>query len=158
MKHDSFRKHAYSPAGELLCSRRRTAQGFLKEHGSLLTSNFSHPTIQWLGIKRPPEELKKRIRSRLIKRLPGIIGEVKKLHRQGLSWKRLFELGLEYRYVSLYLRGKLSHLQLTQQLTSQIWHYAKRQMTWFKKNKEIRWISSNKEALRRAPISSNDGK
>ena len=103
--------------------------------------------IQWLGIKRPPDELKKRIEKRLIARIPGIIREVKKLRRNSVSWKRLYDLGLEYRYVSLYLRGKISKLQLTQQLTSQIWHYAKRQMTWFKKNKEIRWIQKEKEAL-----------
>ena len=109
---------------------------------------LSDSRIQWIGIKRPPEELKKRIHKRLTMRLPGIIREVKKLHNPptggGLSWKRLFELGLEYRYASLYLRGKISKFQLTDQLNSQIWHYAKRQMTWFKKNKEIRWISSTK--------------
>ena len=96
--------------------------------------------IIWLGIKRSPEELKKRIHKRLLKRLPGIISEVKKLRRGGLSWKRLFELGLEYRYTSLYLHGKLSKKEFTDQLETAIWHYAKRQMTWFKKNKEIRWI------------------
>ena len=105
-------------------------------------SKINKMAIMWLGIRRQPEELKKRIRARLLRRLPGIIREVKKLHNGGLSWKRLYDLGLEYRYVSLYLRYKLSHPQLTQQLTSQIWHYAKRQMTWFKKNKEIKWIKN----------------
>lgn len=150
--HASPQKHAYSPAGELLFSRRRAAKGFFGEHSSPLPcpllykeGRWGGKTI-WLGIKRQPEELKKRIHKRLIARLPRIIREVKKLHAappvgEGLSWKRLFDLGLEYRYVSLYLRGKLSHLQLTNQLTSQIWHYAKRQMTWFKKNTEIKWIS-----------------
>lgn len=98
--------------------------------------------ILWLGIKRLPEELKKRIHKRLMARLPGIIREVKKLHKNGVSWKRLFELGLEYRYASLYLRGKLDYKLITTQLQTAIWHYAKRQMTWFKKNKEIRWVSS----------------
>jgi len=109
--------------------------------------NHASPKIIWLGIKRPPGELKKRIRARLIKRLPGIIREVKKLRRDGLSWKRLYDLGLEYRYASLYLRGKISHLQLTDQLTSQIWHYAKRQMTWFKRNKKIRWVSNSENKM-----------
>lgn len=112
----------------------------------MLGSGFG-ARIEWVGIKRSPAELQKRIHARLIKRLPGIIREIKRLRQNGLSWKRLYDLGLEYRYASLYLRGKLSHLQLTQQLTSQIWHYAKRQMTWFKKNEEIHWISSQKEAL-----------
>ena len=103
--------------------------------------------VTWLGIKRPPEELKKRIHNRLLRRLQGIIQETKKLHRQGLSWMRLFDLGLEYRYVSFYLRGKLSKNDMVRQLEIAIWHYAKRQMTWFKKNKEICWVKNEKEAL-----------
>ena len=113
----------------------------MSEEGALV----SPKKIIWLGIKRPPEELKKRIHKRLILRLTGIIREVKKLHAPpaggGVSWKRLFELGLEYRFASLYLRGKLTKDEMTSQLETAIWHYAKRQMTWFKKNKEIRWIS-----------------
>ena len=98
----------------------------------------------WLGIKRSSENLKKRIHKRLIARLPGIIREVKKLKKNGLSWKRLYDLGLEYRYASLFLREKISKEEMEHQLETAIWHYAKRQMTWFKRNKEIRWISSKK--------------
>jgi len=163
-KHDSFRKHAYSSAGELLCSRRRTAQGFLKEHALLNSSTgrgkkskINKMAIVWLGIKRPQEELKKRIHARLIKRLPRMIREVKKLNQQGLSWKRLFDLGLEYRYISFYLQKKLTKDEMTQKILTESWHYAKRQMTWFKRNKKIRWISTNKEALRRAPIFNKSG-
>ncbi len=112
-------------------------------------SKINKMAILWLGIKRQPEELKKRIRSRLIKRLPGIIGEVKKLHRQGLSWKRLFELGLEYRYASLYLQKKLSKDEMIQKILPESWHYAKRQMTWFKRNKKIRWISTKRRSVER---------
>ena len=116
---------------------------------SLIDLNLVWGKIIWFGIKRPPEKLKKRIRARLLKRLSGIIREVKKLHTAppaggGLSWKRLFDLGLEYRYVSLYLRGKLSKDDMVRQLEIAIWHYAKRQMTWFKRNKKIRWISNPK--------------
>ena len=111
--------------------------------------NHASPKIIWIGIKRPPEELKKRIRARLLKRLSGIIREVKKLHTAppaggGLSWMRLYDLGLEYRYASLYLRGQLSKNEMVQKILTESWHYAKRQMTWFKKNKEIRWISNPK--------------
>ena len=126
-------------------------------------SKINTAALIWLGIKRPPEELKRRIRARLLKRLPGIICEVKKLHTappagRGLSWKRFYDLGLEYRYVSLYLRKKMPKDKMIQKILTESWHYAKRQMTWFKKNKEIRWISTNKEAPRRAPISNKNGK
>ncbi|MDP2669214.1 MAG: tRNA (adenosine(37)-N6)-dimethylallyltransferase MiaA [bacterium] len=114
--------------------QRENMRVFEREHSS--------PKITWLGIKRPPEVLKKRIHARLLKRLPGIIKETKKLHNNGVSWKRLFELGLEYRYASLHLRGKLTKEEMISQLEMVIWHYAKRQMTWFKKNKDIKWIKS----------------
>ncbi len=104
------------------------------------------PTILWIGIKRPKEELKKRIHERLIKRLPGIIKEIKKLRDGGVSWKRLFDLGLEYRYVSLFVRRKIDKKYMIEKLETEINRYAKRQMTWFKKNKKIHWIKNEKEA------------
>ncbi len=103
--------------------------------------------ILWIGMGRSPEELKKRIGRRLTQRLPGIIREVKRLHHLGeVSWKRLYDLGLEYRFVSLYLRGKLSETDMKAQLETAIRHYAKRQMTWFRRNKKIHWISNKKNA------------
>ena len=63
-----------------------------------------------------------------------MIAEVKKLHEEGVSWKRLFEFGLEYRYVSLFLRGKITKEQMISELENEIWHFVKRQRTWFKKH------------------------
>lgn len=132
--------------------------------GYLPTPHFKLPTIIWLGIKRSPEDIKKRIHQRLITRLPGIIREVKKLHRRGVSWKRMNELGLEYRYVSRYIRAisevrppktkNVKHWKfdmyttMVAKLQMAIWHYAKRQMTWWRKNKEIRWFNSLEETLK----------
>ena len=100
-----------------------------------------------IGIKRDKEELKKRIRKRLLKRLKeGMIEEVKSLHESGVSWKRLEELGLEYRYIAFYLQGKLNYKEMVTQLQKAIENYAKRQMTWFKKDKRILWVTTYKEA------------
>ena len=70
-----------------------------------------------------------------MQRIPGILRETKKL-----SKKRAHELGLEYRYASLYLQKKLSKKEFIEQLYTAIRQYAKRQMTWFKRNKEIKWF------------------
>lgn len=91
-----------------------------------------------IGLK--PDNLDKKIRERLLRRLPGMIREGRKLHAQGLTYKRMFELGLEYRYVSLYLRGKLDKVDMANKLYKEIKHYAKRQMIWFKRNKKIKWF------------------
>jgi tRNA dimethylallyltransferase len=95
----------------------------------------------FIGIKPDPAELKKRILNRLDKRLKhGMIAEAKHLHRQGLSWRRMDELGLEYRYLAKYLQGKISKEEMVERLNTEIWHYAKRQMTWWKRNEKIKWF------------------
>ena len=70
-----------------------------------------------------------------------MVAEVKKLHSQGLSWKRMGELGLEYRYMAKFLKGEISKEEMIDKLKNEIWHYAKRQMTWFKRDKKIKWIN-----------------
>ena len=116
----------------------------MSEEGLLV----SPKNILWIGKKRTKENLKKRIYKRLVERIPGIIKEIKKLRKNRVSWKRLFEFGLEYRYVSLYIRGQLNKKEMIKKLENQINKYAKRQMTYFKRNKEINWINSKKEVNR----------
>jgi len=94
----------------------------------------------FIGLDFPDNELKKRIEKRLLDRIKlGMIAEIKKLHNQGVSWKRLESFGLEYRQTALYLQGKITREQMIENLKSDIWHFAKRQRTWFKRNKKIRW-------------------
>ncbi|MFA6254095.1 MAG: tRNA (adenosine(37)-N6)-dimethylallyltransferase MiaA [Candidatus Paceibacterota bacterium] len=94
-----------------------------------------------IGIRIDQEELNKKIHKRLIERLEhGMIAEVKKLHRQGLGWKRMEELGLEYRCLARFLQGKITKPKMIEQLEKEIIKYSKRQMTWFKRDKRIKWI------------------
>lgn len=103
--------------------------------------NNSSFTTLFIGIKVPPETLKARIRTRLLNRMRmGMLAEVRALHEKGLSFKRMEELGLEYRYLSRLLRGTLTKDEMLTQLESEIIHYAKRQHTWFKRNKSIHWV------------------
>ncbi len=112
--------------------------------------------VLFIGLKKPQDELKGLIKTRLLKRLrQKTIEEVKKLKQSGLSWKRLDDIGLEYRYIAKYLKGELKKEQMIAQLQKEIEHYAKRQMTWFSahggpasggKQKRIHWIKSYKEA------------
>ena len=95
-----------------------------------------------IGVRPENKELKKRIRARLLKRLrQGMIKEVKNLHKNGVSWKRLESFGLEYRFVANYLQNKLSKEEMISKLETAIWQYAKRQLTWFKRDKEIKWVT-----------------
>ena len=97
--------------------------------------------IEWIGLDFPDEILKGRIHARLLARIKKeMLKEAHNLHTQGLSWKRMRELGLEYRFMADHLTGKISKDEMVTLLETAIWQYAKRQRTWFKKNKEIKWV------------------
>jgi len=94
----------------------------------------------------PDEILKEKIKTRLLARIKkGMLKEIKNLHDSGVSWKRMHELGLEYRYGALHLQGKLTKEEMIEKLNTETWHYAKRQKTWFKRDKETVWIDPRDE-------------
>lgn len=100
-----------------------------------------------IGISTDDENLREKIIKRLDMRLQnGMVDEVRKLRApktgKPLSWKRLFELGLEYRYISLFLQGKLTVQEMRDELAQEIWQYARRQKTWFRRDKSIVWIEN----------------
>ena len=97
--------------------------------------------------------LRENIKIRLRERFDaGMIDEVKNLHdKGGYSWERMERLGLEYRFISEFLEGKISSREeLEDKLYTAICQFAKRQETWFrgmeKKGVKINWIT--KEADR----------
>jgi tRNA dimethylallyltransferase len=106
--------------------------------------------VLMLGIKKGKEELKELIRKRLLKRLEQgkMIKEIKKLHKDGVSWKRLEDFGLEYRFVAQYLQGKIKKNEMINLIQKESEQYGKRQMTWFKRDERICWIKDHREAKR----------
>jgi tRNA dimethylallyltransferase len=107
-------------------------------------SNPKYECLQ-IGIEWPKDKLDKRISDRLIARMRrGLVAEVKNLHANGLSWKRMEALGLEYRYVSRFVRNLISKEELVETLTTKIIQYAKRQMAWLKRDQRIKWFAPNK--------------
>ena len=93
-----------------------------------------------IGLSLDNLTLQKRLKARLKNALSrGLIRETKKL-QQTLSRKRVDELGLEYRLVAAHLRGEITKEELHRRLEIELWHYAKRQRTWFKRNKNIVWF------------------
>ena len=102
-----------------------------------------------LGIKKDKEESKRLIKIRLEKRLrEGMIEEIKGLKENGVSSKRLDDFGLEYRWLNRYLEKKITLLEMKEGLCRDICHYAKRQMTWFKKIPNVHWVSNDKEVIK----------
>ena len=107
--------------------------------------------VLWLGIAPTEKKLKQNIHLRTVARMKsGMIAEAKHLHKAGLSYKRMHDLGLEYRLLAQFLQKKLTAPELQKEIEKGNWDYAKRQYTWFKRNKNIKWIKSKAEALRLA--------
>lgn len=105
----------------------------------------SDQNILFIGLKPSDKILKQKIKTRLNKRFKAksknnLITEVKNLHKSGLSWQRLEDLGLEYRYVALFLQNKLTKPELVEKINQESWRYAKRQLTWFKPDQRIHWL------------------
>lgn len=101
-----------------------------------------------IGIKTEPPTLRKKISKRLLGWLAaGFIDEVRALHtKQKIPWQRFEELGLDYKYAAHYLQGDLSYDEMVSKTDTEIWHYAKRQITYFKKMPGIIWIRTQREA------------
>ncbi|WP_318662790.1 tRNA (adenosine(37)-N6)-dimethylallyltransferase MiaA [Treponema sp.] len=92
--------------------------------------------------------LRENIKRRLDERFDqGMIEEVKNLHeKEGFSWERMERLGLEYRFISEFLEGKIaSRKELEDALYTAICQFAKRQETWFRgmerKGVKINWLT-----------------
>lgn len=116
--------------------------------GSLASGGYEYLLI---GLTWPRKELCERIYKRLIDRIEreGMIEEVKRLHKEGVSWERLESFGLEYKFVSKFLKGDLEREEMIEKLNIAIRQFAKRQMTWFrrweKQGKKIYWEKDEKK-------------
>jgi tRNA dimethylallyltransferase len=117
-------------------------------------TNFKSYEFLLLGLNLSREILAERIHRRLIERLEkeNMIQEVSDLHdKTGLDWEKLESFGLEYKFVSQYLREKIDYDQMVELLDRAINQFAKKQMTWYKrweKKRPINWLSNKAEAAK----------
>ena len=101
-----------------------------------------------LGLMIDRDLRRAKITARLKTRLQeGMIDEVKGLLEAGVAADDLIYYGLEYKFVTLYLTGRISREQMEESLAVAIHQFAKRQMTWFRgmerKGIKIEWIEFN---------------
>ena len=108
-------------------------------------------TLLKLGVTWPREILKQRIDERLERRLAeGMVDEVKALLDEGISEEFLVKLGLEYKYLTWYLTGKIPYEQMVEELGNAIKKFAKRQMTWFRRDPRIHWLNMQEDPEKEA--------
>lgn len=98
-----------------------------------------------IGLNPGLEDRRTKISNRLLQRLKeGMVEEVEMLVQSGVSFKELEYYGLEYKYISYYLKGDIGYEDFYKKLETEIHRYAKRQMTYFRKMEkdgvEIHWF------------------
>ena len=128
-------------------NRRRLVRALevIEALGSVPPQEAVESPYEWLmlGLEVPNAPLHEKIRDRLIARLEqGMVKEVEALVAQGVTYERLDDLGLEYRYIGQYLQKKLTYDEMVDQLEAKSRQYAKRQYTWLKRDSEIEWFGS----------------
>ncbi|MDD2807899.1 MAG: tRNA (adenosine(37)-N6)-dimethylallyltransferase MiaA [Patescibacteria group bacterium] len=111
---------------------------------ALVSKNKLPYVFLQIGLNFPRDILRQRINKRLKERLAKnlLVKEVGKLKKSGVSWQRLESFGLEYRYVAKYLQHKITRDEMVEKLGVEIYRYAKRQRTWFRRNEDIFWLNS----------------
>ncbi|MBO7193502.1 MAG: tRNA (adenosine(37)-N6)-dimethylallyltransferase MiaA [Bacteroidaceae bacterium] len=102
-----------------------------------------------IGVQVDREVRRERISRRLRERLDcGMVEEVRRLLDSGLEPEQLIYYGLEYKYLTLYLTGKMGYDEMVSGLEIAIHQFAKRQMTWFrgmeKRGVQIHWIDASR--------------
>jgi tRNA dimethylallyltransferase len=107
--------------------------------------NTKYQILQ-IGLKLSTDKLHQNIEKRVLTRFKqGMIKEVEKLRSSGLSWKKIQSFGLAYFWIPIYLQNKITQEELIEKVTNAEKKYAKRQMTWFKRDKRIKWLKNYKE-------------
>lgn len=137
-------------------NKRRVERAVEKTLSKEFDENPSTPRYETLvlGVTWPRDVLYERIRERLDRRLKqGMIEEVENLRKDGATDEFLYKLGLEYRYILMYLRGEFESFDaFYDKLFMEIRHLAKEQMTWFRKRTDIHWIDMQKNPFEEASV------
>ncbi len=106
-----------------------------------LIKNKTPYEILQIGLDSKDVILKNKINARIISRMKkGMLKESVNLHKNGLSFKRMESLGLEYRLLSQLIQKQINKKEFIEKLQNEIWQYVKRQRTWFRRDKKIKWF------------------
>jgi tRNA dimethylallyltransferase len=130
-------------------TKKRVIRAIEIEHSSRSKTKKENgfPKVKALltGIIFERDKRRKMISERLIHRLnSGMVDEVKNLIDRGIKTDTLIYYGLEYKFITLFLTGKISYNDMVRDLEIAIHQFAKRQMTWFRgmerRGIKIHWI------------------
>ena len=114
------------------------------------TKQARYETLR-LGVTWDRAVVRQRIDERLDRRIElGMIEEVKGLLDAGVSEEYMIKLGLEYKFITQYLRGDYTLEEMKGLLATAIKQFAKRQMIWFRRDPSIQWLDMTADPFRQA--------
>ena len=135
-------------------NRNRVMRTLERIHDGDIRADKKHPRYETLrlGVTWDRETLKRRIDERMEMRLAqGMIEEVQGLLDAGVSKAFLVRLGLEYRYITQYLTGEIATKEeMVDELLKAIKRFAKRQMTWFRRDQAMQWLDMAADPMAQA--------
>ncbi|KKQ80811.1 MAG: tRNA dimethylallyltransferase [Parcubacteria group bacterium GW2011_GWC2_38_7] len=100
-----------------------------------------------IGINFDREKLYEKINKRVDEMIKeGLVQEVEGLMKKGYSESLTAMTGIGYRQIVQYLTGKISSIDAVELIKRDTRRYAKRQITWLKRDKSINWVDTYKEA------------
>ncbi len=149
---DKYNRHRLIRALEIVISTGKPVPS-LKQNAILSDSTIPSDSdniispydILKIGINPPKEKLQEKIEKRIKQMLRnGLLNEIKNLRKQKLSWNRIYSFGFEYKYPAFYLQNKINKKEMMDKIIKENWRYAKRQLTWFKRDQKINWIINEK--------------
>ncbi|MFO7807300.1 MAG: tRNA (adenosine(37)-N6)-dimethylallyltransferase MiaA [Candidatus Moraniibacteriota bacterium] len=120
-------------------------------NGNITTREIKDYEINFyqFALDIPFEKLEKKIKERINKRYKqGMVKEVKYLKEERrLSFEKIQSFGLAYYWMPLFLQGKITEEEVLEKIYLAERRYAKKQLTWLKKEKGIKWIDKNKDLI-----------
>ena len=104
-----------------------------------------HPyAALWIGLNPSSSILEKRFKKRANTMVPrALVAEARRLLQNNVPRRQIREFGFEYRLALNYLEKEISREEFMEQFLVATRRYAKRQMTWWKKNRDIRWFPNS---------------
>lgn len=131
-----------------LRNRRRLIRAIERLHSGVEKTTKTNPSFQTLqlGVTMDTAKLYERINQRVDEMISrGLISEVKRLAKR-YDWSLPAMSGIGYRQIGQWLRGEISRSEAIELIKRDTRHYAKRQMTWYRKHRDIQWVQSVREA------------
>jgi tRNA dimethylallyltransferase len=112
------------------------------------TNKLNYLNLAIIGLTAPLSTIKQNIERRVQERLDkGLLGEIKGLVRE-YGWNEVLRNTIAYKEWEDFFNGKITREQVVTNWTKDEFNYAKRQLTWFRKDRRVVWL--NKDYLKGA--------